>query len=120
MVADRAGFAVYNLGTGTGYSVLQMAKAFEAASGRPIPYKLVARRPGDVACVYADTKRAEEALGWRAELGLAEMCADSWRWASNNPKGYLPAEGSADGESAIAEPPAEPEERPPTAERLKA
>ncbi len=77
-----------NLGTGNGYSVLQMVKAFEKASGRPVPYEIVARRPGDVAECYADPSLAYELLGWKAERGLDEMCQDAWRWQSQNPDGY--------------------------------
>ena len=77
-----------NLGTGHGYSVLQMVKAFEEASGRPVPYEIVARRPGDVASCYADPSHAFELLGWKAERGLKEMCEDAWRWQSQNPNGY--------------------------------
>lgn len=76
-----------NLGTGQGYSVLEMIKAFEAASGKKVPYQMVARRAGDVACVYADVARAQALLGWRATRGLAAMCADAWRWQSQNPNG---------------------------------
>lgn len=77
-----------NLGTGRGYSVLEVVKAFEKASGRPVPYDIVARRPGDVAACYADTSLARELLGWEARLDLDDMCADSWRWQSANPNGY--------------------------------
>ena len=77
-----------NLGTGNGYSVLEMVKAFEEASGRPVPYEIVARRPGDVASCYADPTHAYETLGWKAERGLREMCEDAWRWQSQNPNGY--------------------------------
>lgn len=77
-----------NLGTGQGYSVLDVVRAFEAASGRQVPYDIVARRAGDVAQCYADPALATELLGWRAERGLAEMCADVWRWQSANPDGY--------------------------------
>ena len=77
-----------NLGTGNGYSVLEMVKAFEEASGRPVPYEIVARRPGDVASCYADPSHALEVLGWKAERGLREMCEDAWRWQSQNPNGY--------------------------------
>ena len=77
-----------NLGTGNGYSVLEMVKAFEEASGRPVPYEIVARRPGDVAACYADPTHAFEVLGWKAERGLKEMCEDAWRWQSQNPNGY--------------------------------
>jgi UDP-glucose 4-epimerase len=77
-----------NLGTGSGHSVLEVVRAFEAASGRPVPYKQVARRPGDVAQCYADPALARELLGWRATRTLAQMCADTWRWQSANPNGY--------------------------------
>ena len=82
------GLVTYNLGTGIGYSVLDVVKAFSEASGKEIPYKIVDRRPGDVAACYADPKFANEELGWKAERGIKEMCEDSWRWQSNNPKGY--------------------------------
>lgn len=78
----------YNLGTGCGYSVLQMIKAFEQASGRTIPYKIVPRRPGDIASCYANASRAKEELGWEASCGLAQMMEDTWRWQSKNPSGY--------------------------------
>jgi UDP-glucose 4-epimerase len=77
-----------NLGTGRGYSVLEMVRAFEQASGRPVPYQIVARRPGDIAVCYANPKRAWELLDWRAKKGLADMCADHWRWQHMNPDGY--------------------------------
>jgi UDP-glucose 4-epimerase len=77
-----------NLGTGTGYSVLDIVKAFELASGRSVPYKIAARRPGDIASCYADPQRAFNLLSWRAERGLSAMCADTWRWQSGNPNGY--------------------------------
>jgi UDP-glucose 4-epimerase len=77
-----------NLGTGRGYSVLEMVEAFRQASGRDIPYRIVARRPGDVAACYADPGLAVRLLGWRAERGLEEMCRDAWRWQSMNPGGY--------------------------------
>lgn len=82
------GVSTFNLGTGRGYSVLEVVKAFEAASARSIPYQVVARRPGDVAACWADPARAAEVLGWRAELDLAAMCADAWRWQCLNPRGY--------------------------------
>lgn len=78
----------WNLGTGNGSSVLDMVHAFEAASGRPVPYEIVSRRAGDLAVCYADPTRAEAELGWRAELGIEQMCADTWRWQSANPQGY--------------------------------
>jgi UDP-glucose 4-epimerase len=75
-----------NLGTGRGYSVLEVVRALAAASGRPLPYRVVDRRPGDIAQCYADASRALEILGWRATRGLEEMCADSWRWQNNCPQ----------------------------------
>ena len=77
-----------NLGTGLGYSVLDVVQAFEKASGRSIPYRIAPRRPGDIASCYADPKRAFELLGWQAKRGLEEMCASSWHWQCTNPKGY--------------------------------
>jgi UDP-glucose 4-epimerase len=86
----NGGCLTVNLGTGTGYSVLDIVKAFEQASGQPIPYKIAPRRPGDIASCYADPQEAFEILGWRAERGLGAMCADTWRWQSSNPNGYGP------------------------------
>jgi UDP-glucose 4-epimerase len=77
-----------NLGTGVGYSVLDMVRAFEVASGKPVPYQLQPRRPGDIAACYANPALAKELLGWKAERSLQTMCVDAWRWQSNNPKGY--------------------------------
>lgn len=77
-----------NLGTGRGYSVLEVVKAFEQASGRKVPYRIVDRRPGDIASCYADPSLAKTLLAWQAKLGLLEMCADHWRWQSANPNGY--------------------------------
>ena len=77
-----------NLGTGRGYSVLEAVRAFEAASGRPIPYVIEGRRPGDIAVCYACPDLARELLGWTAEKDLAEMCVDHWRWQQGNPEGY--------------------------------
>ncbi len=77
-----------NLGTGTGYSVLEMVKAFEKASGRPVPYEIVDRRPGDIAACYADPALAGERIQWRARYGIDEMCRDAWNWQSHNPNGY--------------------------------
>ena len=82
-----------NLGTGIGYSVLDMVRAFERASGRPVPYRIAARRPGDIAACYADPKLALDLLGWRAERGLDAMCADTWRWQSANPHGFTAQPG---------------------------
>jgi len=87
-LATGPGLVTYNLGTGQGYSVLDVVKAFEQACGRTIPYEIAARRPGDIAACYADPTLAKRELGWQAERGIAEMCADSWRWQSNNPDGY--------------------------------
>jgi UDP-glucose 4-epimerase len=82
------GIVTVNLGTGQGYSVLDMVAAFEKASGRRVAYRIAPRRSGDVACCYADPGKARELLGWNAELDLAAMCADAWRWQDNNPSGY--------------------------------
>jgi len=87
-LARVEGCVPYNLGTGRGYSVIEVIRAFEAASGRPIPYEIVDRRPGDVAVSYADPAAAERELGWKAERGLETMCADAWRWQRDNPHGY--------------------------------
>ena len=87
----QAGAFTVNLGTGRGYSVLQMIRAFEKASGRKVPYELVARRPGDIAECWADPARAQALLGWRASRDIDTMCADVWRWQSRNPLGYRPA-----------------------------
>jgi UDP-glucose 4-epimerase len=84
----RSGCLTVNLGTGVGYSVLDMVRAFEQASGRPVPYRIGPRRPGDIASCYADPRLAFDLLDWRAERGLEEMCADSWRWQSANPEGF--------------------------------
>lgn len=85
---NNTGILNVNLGTGTGYSVIDMINAFHKASGRDIAYKIVDRRPGDVAMCYADPNLAKEKLGWEAELGLDRMCEDTWRWQVNNPNGY--------------------------------
>lgn len=89
---NTQGALTINLGTGRGYSVLEMIKAFSLACGRELPYRIAARRPGDVAASYADPAYAAKVLGWRAERGIEQMCADSWRWQSRNPDGY----GAAD------------------------
>lgn len=81
-------FLTVNLGTGQGYSVLEMVQSFERCSGRSVPYKVVGRRPGDIASCYADPTLANELLGWRATRDIDEMCADTWRWQSQNPAGY--------------------------------
>lgn len=83
-----SGVSIYNLGTGNGYSVLQVVKAFEKACGKEIKYAIKPRRAGDIATCYCDASKAKRELGWEAEKGIEEMCADSWRWQSNNPNGY--------------------------------
>lgn len=87
-IDEKAGVCIYNLGTGKGYSVLDVVKAYEKACGREIKYEIKPRRPGDIATCYADATKAKEELGWVAERGIEEMCADSWRWQSMNPDGY--------------------------------
>lgn len=87
-VMNTTGVEAYNLGTGRGYSVLEVVSAFEKVTGIKIPYKIVGRRPGDVAICYADPTKAKEELGWVATRGIEEMCRDAWRWQSNNPNGY--------------------------------
>lgn len=82
------GLVTYNLGTGNGYSVLDMVNAFSKASGKEVAYKIVDRRPGDVAMCYADPSKANKELGWEAKFGVEEMCEDTWRWQCNNPNGY--------------------------------
>jgi UDP-glucose 4-epimerase len=79
-LATSSGVLTYNLGTGRGNSVLEMVRAFEQACGKPIPYQIVARRPGDIASCYADPARAKADLAWSAERGIAQMCADAWRY----------------------------------------
>ncbi len=87
-VVGTQGCEVFNLGTGTGYSVLDMVKAFEKANGVKVPYQIVDRRPGDLPTCYADPAKSAEVLGWKAEKNLEDMCRDSWRWQSQNPMGY--------------------------------
>ncbi|MDR5039577.1 NAD-dependent epimerase/dehydratase family protein, partial [Bacillus thuringiensis] len=87
-VLSTTGVDAYNLGTGMGYSVLEMVEAFEKVSGKKVPYKITERRPGDVAVCFADASKAKRELGWEATRGLEEMCADSWRWQSENKTGY--------------------------------
>ena len=87
-VEENAGLRIYNLGTGVGYSVLDIVKNFEEATGVKIPYEIQARRPGDIATCYSDAAKAREELGWVAQYGIKEMCEDSWRWQKNNPNGY--------------------------------
>jgi len=86
--AENLGCEVFNLGTGTGYSVLDMVKAFEEANNLKLPYKIVDRRPGDLATCYADPAKSAEKLGWKAEKNLVDMCRDSWNWQSKNPMGF--------------------------------
>ncbi len=88
ILKDEPKVNVYNLGTGNGYSVLNIVNAFEKASGQKIEYKIVERRPGDLDVCYSDATKAFEELGWKAERDLLEMCEDSWRWQSNNPNGF--------------------------------
>lgn len=85
---QKPGLVVVNLGTGNGYSVLDVIKAYEKACGKTLPYVVGPRRPGDIAACYADPKKAREELGWEAKYGIEEMCADSWNWQSHNPNGY--------------------------------
>ena len=87
-IAEDPGLKIYNLGTGNGYSVLEMIEAFSKASGRDIPYVIAPRRPGDIDICYADPSLAARELGWKATRGLEEMCADGWNWQSRNPDGY--------------------------------
>lgn len=85
---EDKGVRIYNLGTGHGYSVLQVVKAFSKACGKDLPYEIKPRRAGDIATCYCDPAKAKKELGWEAEYGIEEMCADSWRWQSQNPNGY--------------------------------
>ena len=87
-IEENPGLAIYNLGTGKGYSVLDIVKNFEAATGVKIPYVIKPRRAGDIATCYCDASKAEKELGWKAENGIRAMCEDSWRWQSNNLQGY--------------------------------
>lgn len=87
-LADGSGLSTYNLGTGQGYSVLQIIHEMEQASGRAIPFKIVDRRPGDIATCYADPRKAFEELGWQAQFSIKEMCEDAWRWQSQHPNGF--------------------------------
>ncbi len=85
---EQSGVHIYNLGTGVGYSVLDMIHAFEKACGKKLPYEICARRPGDIAACYACPDKAKKELGWQAKFGIEEMCASQWKWQSGNPKGY--------------------------------
>ena len=95
-LADNEGVSIYNLGTGNGYSVLQVVHAFEKACGHAINYAIKPRRPGDIAMCYCDPAKAKKELGWEAQYGIEDMCADSWRWQSQNPNGYDYATGKAE------------------------
>ncbi len=87
-LADKEGVSIYNLGTGNGYSVLDVIRAFEKACGHPLKYVIKERRPGDIATCYSRCDKAREELGWEAQYGIDEMCADSWNWQQKNPNGY--------------------------------
>ncbi|HWJ80030.1 MAG TPA: UDP-glucose 4-epimerase GalE [Niallia sp.] len=97
-VMVSSGVSAYNLGTGTGYSVLDMIHTFEEVTGRSIPYRISNRRPGDIGISFADPSKAQKELNWVAKKGLQEMCLDSWRWQSNNPNGY---EGSSKEQAVL-------------------
>ena len=88
---EKVGLAIYNLGTGKGYSVLDIVKNFEAATGVKIPYVIKPRRAGDIATCYSNADKAKRELGWEAQYDIKEMCEDSWRWQSMNPNGYADA-----------------------------
>jgi UDP-glucose 4-epimerase len=85
----ETGVNTYNLGTGNGFSVLEIIDAFEKVTGQSIPYQITEKRPGDIAVSYADTTKANNELNWKACRGIEEMCSDSWRWQVNNPDGYI-------------------------------
>ena len=87
-IEKNSGLAIYNLGTGHGYSVLDVVKAFEKVNGVKVPYSIKPRRPGDIAACYCNPAKAEAELGWKAQYGIEEMCRDSWNWQKNNPRGY--------------------------------
>ena len=87
-IVEKKGIAIYNIGTGHGYSVLDVVKAFEKSNGVPVPYSIKPRRPGDIATCYCNPAKAEAELGWKAEFGIEEMCRDSWNWQKNNPNGF--------------------------------
>lgn len=88
-IKENGGLSIYNLGTGTGYSVLDIVKNFEKANDLKIPYRIKPRRAGDIATCYSDAKKAEKELDWKAEYGILEMCRDSWNWQKKNPHGYV-------------------------------
>ena len=87
-IREKKGLTIYNLGTGHGYSVLDVVKAFEKANGLKVPYSIKPRRSGDIASCYCNPAKAKEELGWEARFGIEEMCRDSWNFQKNNPKGY--------------------------------
>lgn len=87
-VMDQTGVEAFNLGTGTGYSVLDLVRAFEQESGKPVPYRVTARRPGDIATCFADPTKSKQILGFEAKHDIRDMCRDAWNWQSNNPNGY--------------------------------
>ncbi|MBO5952198.1 MAG: UDP-glucose 4-epimerase GalE, partial [Bacteroidaceae bacterium] len=87
-IQNGCGLGLYNLGTGQGYSVLDVVNAFEKVNGVKVPYKIQPRRPGDIATCYSDPAKAYKELGWKAEFGIEEMCRDSWNWQKNNPNGF--------------------------------
>ena len=87
-IEKKAGLAIYNIGTGHGYSVLDVVNAFEKANGVKVPYSIKPRRPGDIATCYCDPSKAERELGWKAKYGIEDMCRDSWNWQSQNPNGF--------------------------------
>jgi UDP-glucose 4-epimerase len=87
-LAANPGYEIFNLGTGQGYTVMEVVHAFEKVTGKPLPYQVVGRRPGDLPVSYADPAKAERELGWKAERDLDQMCQDVWRWQSQNPNGY--------------------------------
>jgi UDP-glucose 4-epimerase len=87
-IKEKCGVKIYNLGTGNGYSVLDIVKAYSKACGHDVPYEIKPRRAGDIATCYADASLAKKELGWEAKYGIDEMCADSWKWQSMNPNGY--------------------------------
>ena len=88
----REGVEIFNLGTGQGTSVLEVVRAFSAACGRELPYKICPRRGGDVAAVYGDASKAEREMGWKAQYSIDDMCRDSWNWQSKNPDGFATAQ----------------------------
>ena len=88
LAMSKEGIDYFNIGTGKGYSVLEVVHAFEKATGKPLPYRIVERRPGDIATCYADPAKAEKELGWKAKYDINRMCEDAYRWQTMNPDGY--------------------------------